>query len=53
MVSAGSYILSAALLAILVLSLGFSAVGLRRWLMPASGRELQLGSSRRSCGWRC
>ena len=34
MVSAGSYILSAALLAILVLSLGFSAVGLRRWLMP-------------------
>ena len=34
MVNAGSYILSAALLAILVLSLGFSAVGLRRWLMP-------------------
>lgn len=34
MVSAGSYVLSAALLAILVLSLGFSAVGLRRWLMP-------------------
>ncbi|HKI65882.1 MAG TPA: hypothetical protein VJ989_01285 [Solirubrobacterales bacterium] len=34
MVSAGSYVLSAALLAVLVLSLGFSAVGLRRWLMP-------------------
>ena len=34
MVSAGSYILSAALLAFLVLSLGFSAVGLRRRLMP-------------------
>ena len=34
MVSAGSYILSAALLVVLVLSLGFSAVGLRRWLMP-------------------
>ena len=34
MVSAGSYILSAALLAVLVLSLGFSAFGLRRWLMP-------------------
>jgi hypothetical protein len=33
-VSAGSYILSAALLVVLVLSLGFSAVGLRRWLMP-------------------
>jgi hypothetical protein len=33
-VSAGSYILSAALLAVLVLSLGFSAVGLRRRLMP-------------------
>ncbi|HET6571345.1 MAG TPA: hypothetical protein VFG58_07650, partial [Solirubrobacterales bacterium] len=35
MVSAGSYILSAALLALLVLSLGFSAFGLRRMLMPA------------------
>jgi hypothetical protein len=34
-VSAGSYALSAALLSVLVLSLGFSAVGLRRWLMPA------------------
>ena len=34
MVSAGSYILSAALLVVLVVSLGFSAVGLRRWLMP-------------------
>jgi len=33
-VSAGSYVLSAALLAVLVLSLGFSAVGLRRRLMP-------------------
>jgi len=34
-VSAGSYILSAVLLAVLVLSLGFSAVCLRRRLMPA------------------
>jgi hypothetical protein len=34
-VSAGSYVLSAALLAILILSLGFSAVCLRRRLMPA------------------
>ncbi|HEY7456706.1 MAG TPA: hypothetical protein VH703_05475, partial [Solirubrobacterales bacterium] len=34
MVSAGSYVLGAALLAVLVLSLGYSAVGLRRWLMP-------------------
>ncbi len=34
MVSAGSYILSVVLLAVLVLSLGFSAVRLRRWLMP-------------------
>jgi hypothetical protein len=33
-VSAGSYVLSAVLLAVLVLSLGFSAFGLRRWLMP-------------------
>jgi hypothetical protein len=33
-VSAGSYILGVALLAVLVLSLGFSAVQLRRWLMP-------------------
>jgi len=33
-VSAGSYILGAALLVVLVGSLGFSAVGLRRWLMP-------------------
>jgi hypothetical protein len=33
-VSAGSYILGVALLAVLVLSLGFSAVRLRRWLMP-------------------
>jgi hypothetical protein len=33
-VSAGSYILSAVLLAVLVLSLGFSAVSLRGWLMP-------------------
>jgi hypothetical protein len=33
-VSAGSYILSAALLAVLVLSLGFSAVRLRQRLMP-------------------
>jgi hypothetical protein len=33
-VSAGSYILSVALLAILVLSLGFSAVSLRRSFMP-------------------
>jgi hypothetical protein len=33
-VSAGSYILSVALLAILVLSLGFSAVRVRRKLMP-------------------
>jgi len=36
-VSAGSYVLSAFLLVILVLSLGFSAVGLRRMLMPAWG----------------
>ncbi|HKB52124.1 MAG TPA: hypothetical protein VKC63_11955 [Solirubrobacterales bacterium] len=35
MVSAGSYILSAALLAVLVLSLGFSAVRLRQKLLPA------------------
>ena len=35
MVSAGSYVLSAVLLAVLVLSLGFSAYGLRRTLMPA------------------
>ncbi len=35
MVSAGSYILSAVLLVALVLSLGFSAVGLRRRLMPS------------------
>ena len=34
MVSTGSYILSAALLAVLVLSLGFSAVCLRRRFMP-------------------
>ena len=34
MVSVGSYVLSAFLLVVLVLSLGFSAVGLRRWLMP-------------------
>lgn len=34
MVSAGSYILSAVLLAVLALSLGFSAVRLRRRLMP-------------------
>ncbi|HEX6687371.1 MAG TPA: hypothetical protein VF085_01750, partial [Solirubrobacterales bacterium] len=34
MVSAGSYILSAALLAALALSLGFSAVRLRQRLMP-------------------
>ncbi len=34
MVSAGSYILSAALLVVLVLALGFSAVCLRRRLMP-------------------
>jgi hypothetical protein len=33
--SAGSYVLSAALLTILVISLGFSAVCLRRRLMPA------------------
>jgi hypothetical protein len=33
-VSAGSYILSVVLLAVLVLSLGFSAVRLRRWFMP-------------------
>jgi hypothetical protein len=33
-VSAGSYILSAALLAILALSLGFSAIRLRQRLMP-------------------
>jgi hypothetical protein len=33
-VSAGSYVLSAALLAVLVLSLGFSAVCLRQRLMP-------------------
>jgi hypothetical protein len=33
-VSAGSYVLSVALLAALVLSLGFSAVRLRQWLMP-------------------
>ena len=35
MVSAGSYILSVVLLAVLVLSLGFSAVSLRQKLMPA------------------
>ena len=35
MVSAGSYILSAALLAVLALSLGFSAVRLRRSSLPA------------------
>jgi hypothetical protein len=35
MVSASSYILSVALLALLVLSLGFSAVRLRRRLLPA------------------
>ncbi|HEU4907149.1 MAG TPA: hypothetical protein VFT19_13695, partial [Solirubrobacterales bacterium] len=35
MVSPGSYVLSVALLAVLTLSLGFSAVSLRRWLMPA------------------
>ncbi|HET7054142.1 MAG TPA: glycosyltransferase family 39 protein [Solirubrobacterales bacterium] len=34
MVSAGSYVLSAVLLVVLGLSLGFSAFGLRRWLMP-------------------
>jgi hypothetical protein len=34
-VSAGSYVLSVALLALLVGSLGFSAVGLRRRLLPA------------------
>jgi|GEM_PF-134174 len=34
MVGLGSYILSAALLATLVISLGVSAVGLRRWLLP-------------------
>lgn len=34
MLSAGSYILSVALLAVLVLSLGFSAVRLRQRLMP-------------------
>ncbi|HET9162635.1 MAG TPA: glycosyltransferase family 39 protein [Solirubrobacterales bacterium] len=34
MVSAGSYVLSAALLVVLGLSLGFSAFGLRRWLLP-------------------
>ena len=34
MVSAGSYIISAALLAVLTLSLGFSAVRLRRRLLP-------------------
>jgi hypothetical protein len=33
-VSAGSYILSVALLAVLVASLAFSAVRIRRWLMP-------------------
>ena len=37
MVSAGSYILSAVLLAVLVLSLGFSAVRLRQRLMPELG----------------
>ncbi len=35
MVSPGSYVLSVALLAVLTLSLGFSAVRLRQWLMPA------------------
>ena len=35
MVSPGSYVLSVALLAVLTLSLGFSAVWLRRWLMPS------------------
>ncbi|HEY8810817.1 MAG TPA: hypothetical protein VIM28_12435, partial [Solirubrobacterales bacterium] len=35
MVSAGSYILGAALLAALILSLGFAAVCLRRRFMPA------------------
>ncbi len=35
MVSAGSYIVSVALLAVLVLSLGFSAVRLRQKLMPS------------------
>jgi len=34
-VSTGSYILSAALLAVLALSLGYSAVRLRRRLLPA------------------
>jgi hypothetical protein len=33
-VSVGSYILSALLLAVLILALGFSAVRLRQWLMP-------------------
>jgi uncharacterized protein YfiM (DUF2279 family) len=33
-VNAGSYVLSVALLAVLVLSLGFGSVRLRRWLMP-------------------
>ena len=35
MVSVGSYVLSAFLLVVLVISLGFSAYGLRRMLMPA------------------
>ena len=35
MVSVGSYVLSAFLLVVLVVSLGFSAYGLRRMLMPA------------------
>ena len=35
MVSPGSYVLSVALLGVLILSLGLSAVWLRRWLMPA------------------
>ena len=52
MVSAGSYILSAVLLAVLVLSLGFSAIGLRRRLMP-TGRGPRRGSSRRSSALRC
>jgi hypothetical protein len=33
-VSAGTYILGVALLALLVLSVGFSAIRLRRWLLP-------------------
>jgi hypothetical protein len=33
-VSAGSYVLSAVLLVVLGLSLGFAAFGLRRWLLP-------------------